>query len=225
MAKLFLFDIDGTLVQSSPHTAFIDSIKKLHGITIEDNHASYSGLTDKIILELMLEAQGWDSSKIKLHLPALLEEFERAHDGLFKKGSIRLLPGVKKLLVALQKRNASVGLITGNLESRAKKKLQDAGVWHYFKFGGYGSDPHDKRSDLVLIAVKKADFDIKDPNIYVVGDTPRDIEAAADAGVKNKIGVATGTSSIRELQAAGADVVFEDFADTSKVLRAFGLTE
>ena len=48
--------------------------------------------------------------------------------------------------------------------------------------------------------------------VYVVGDTPRDIAAAKAAGAVS-VGVATGTYSTQELAAAGATHVLRSLED------------
>ena len=53
----------------------------------------------------------------------------------------------------------------------------------------------------------------------VIGDTPLDVACAQASGARS-IAVATGSHSVEELRAAGADVVFEDFSDTDAVVHA-----
>ena len=48
--------------------------------------------------------------------------------------------------------------------------------------------------------------------VAVIGDTPSDVACGEALGVKS-IAVATGVHSLAELEAAGADLVFPDFAD------------
>ena len=55
-------------------------------------------------------------------------------------------------------------------------------------------------------------------NVFIMGDTPRDITAGKEAGIKT-IGIATGNYSKKQLENAGADFVFEDLKGTDKVLR------
>jgi phosphoglycolate phosphatase-like HAD superfamily hydrolase len=52
----------------------------------------------------------------------------------------------------------------------------------------------------------------------VIGDTPLDVACASFCGARS-IAVATGTHSVEELRAAGADVVMEDLGDTAQALR------
>jgi phosphoglycolate phosphatase-like HAD superfamily hydrolase len=138
---------------------------------------------------------------------------------------MKILPGVPELLRALKEKGVTLGLITGNVESVAKRKLEDAGLWQYFSAGGgFGSDPHDTRADLIEVAIAKAGFTGARASVYVVGDTPRNIFAAQEAGIKHTVGVANGFRKIQELIEAGAEVALEDFKDTKGTLFKLNIT-
>ena len=51
-------------------------------------------------------------------------------------------------------------------------------------------------------------FEVAD--VFVIGDTPRDIEAGRSAGFQT-VGVATGKYSVEQLSEAGADLSIRDF--------------
>ena len=59
-------------------------------------------------------------------------------------------------------------------------------------------------------------FDLREA--VVVGDTPDDIHCARVNGAR-ALAVATGRHSVEELREHGADAVFEDLSDTSRVVR------
>ena len=52
----------------------------------------------------------------------------------------------------------------------------------------------------------------------MIGDTPLDVACAVFSGARS-VAVATGSHSVEELRATGADVVLQDLADTEEVLR------
>lgn len=220
-----LFDVDSTLVYAPHNSAFAESIKSLHGLTVESEHGQFAGLTDQLILSALLHDKGWDDDRIKKHLPALVRELERLYITNFIKGSVRLVPGIKELLVALSQRNVVLGLMTGNLETIAKTKLEDVGIWHYFSVGGFGSDPHTKRSEIVQIAIQRSGMPANSSGIYIIGDTPRDIEAAREAGITHKVGLASGGHSVKDLKQSGADIILslDDLKDTHKTLIKLGV--
>src|SRR5260370_3120566 len=57
----------------------------------------------------------------------------------------KLLPGVLELLERLKTRKHLVlGLLTGNVSRGAQLKLGHYGVWHFFEFGAFADDHHDR---------------------------------------------------------------------------------
>ena len=113
-------------------------------------------------------------------------------------------------------------LLTGNVEANAELKVSAFGLdrWLDFELGAYGSDPHRARSDLVAIARDRAaERQGGTPDVVLVGDTTLDIKAARDGGAR-VVAVASGTTDLETLRAAGPDAVFPDLRDTERVLAA-----
>jgi phosphoglycolate phosphatase-like HAD superfamily hydrolase len=101
------------------------------------------------------------------------------------------------------------------MEGAARTKLMPGNLNRFFVFGAYGSDSPD-RAELTELAIAKATrlhAGLTAGQVFVVGDTPRDIEAAQAAGAVS-VGVATGHYSTTELQAAGADHVLGSLEET-----------
>jgi phosphoglycolate phosphatase-like HAD superfamily hydrolase len=147
----------------------------------------------------------------------LAEEIQ--HPGTGRK---EVLPGIREILAALEARDeVFVGLVTGNFEAGAQVKLGYFDLWRYFTCGAFGGDAAD-RNALVPFALERARGcglpDIADEDILVIGDTPHDVTCAHAAGAI-AVGVATGTSPVEELEAAGAQHVFQDLSDTQAFLR------
>lgn len=135
------------------------------------------------------------------------------------------LPGTAAALAGLADRGGVVqSVVTGNLPEIARHKLSafelDAHI--DFAIGGYGSlSAH--RPDLVThaaeLATAKHGTTFTPASVVIVGDTPHDIDAARSHGAF-AVGVATGRHGAAELRQAGADVVFDDLANTEEVLAA-----
>lgn len=233
MPNLFLFDIDGTLVMGVNDSTlsvgftedrFVLAIRNALGVEVKRDR-DFRGLTDYLILQAMLKDIGWDEGRIQSVMPQLLVELDNVHKQVFQSGSVKLLPGVEELLAALAARHETLGLLTGNLETIARRKLEMLGIWSFFSVGGYGSDPHETRADLVRLAMQRAGFEHRIQDVFLIGDTPKDIEAAGEAGIVNSVGVANGFRSVDELKTAGARITLEDFSDTARVLHAFGVEQ
>jgi phosphoglycolate phosphatase len=133
-----------------------------------------------------------------------------------------VMPGIRELLDALSDRDDFyMALLTGNYEAGARIKLEYFDLWRYFPCGAFG-DEAPNRNGLVPKAIARVaacsgpSFSAADA--VVIGDTPLDVACAAFAGARS-IAVATGSHTVEDLRAAGADVVMHDLSDTGEVLR------
>ena len=115
-----------------------------------------------------------------------------------------LMPGVRRDAQAPgTDRERLLGVATGNLEMIGWIKIEQAGLREWFRFGGF-SDQFPVRSDLIGDAASKArEMAGPQARVCVVGDTPRDIEAAHTNGLP-VIAVATGHFNFDELLEAEA---------------------
>ena len=219
---LVLWDIDGTLVNSAGHGrfAFEEAFQAVVGRDPE--WVEYAGRTDHQIALSMLEGS-------PERLPAVLEQLaDRLAD---RKEAIaadgHLYPGVPETLAALHERDGVVqSLLTGNIEANAAVKVGAFGLerWLDFEAGAYGSDPHERRSDLVAVARKRAAARYGETTgAVLVGDTPLDVLAAREAGAR-AVAVATGFAEIEALRESKPDALLQDLSDTDAAIRAITST-
>lgn len=107
-------------------------------------------------------------------------------------------------------------LVTGNVESTAKLKVQHTGLLDYFDLGGSGFGcEHADRAEIARRALERAE---NPERTVLVGDTPEDIRAAKANGMIS-IAVATGGFDFQTLKNAGADHVFQNFKDVNRLLK------
>jgi phosphoglycolate phosphatase len=216
---LVLWDIDGTLVNSAGHGrhAFDDAYRAVTGREPPDR-VEMAGRTDRQIALSLLD--GLHESLPHL-LDELVEALKRRAPNI--RGEGHALPGAEAALEAIAGREATVqSLLTGNLAANAALKLGAFGLerWLDLEAGGYGSDPHEQRSDLVAVARERAAAKYSPAvDTVLIGDTPLDVRAAHEAGAR-AVAVASGPYGVDELRAAGADSVLEDLTDTASVLAA-----
>jgi phosphoglycolate phosphatase-like HAD superfamily hydrolase len=138
-----------------------------------------------------------------------------------------VMPGVRRLLERLSGRpDVHLGLLTGNYRAAAQLKLEYFDLWRYFRGGAFGDDAPDRNALLPRAVAHVAGCGgpcVPACDAIVIGDTPLDVACAQASGARS-IAVATGSHSVEELRACGADVVFEDLSDTSAVLTALLLS-
>ncbi len=126
------------------------------------------------------------------------------------------MPGVEEVLRHLAQKGALLGVASGNLEAIGWIKIEKAGLREWFRFGGF-SDHFPIRAELIAHAARKArelagPEARPQPKICVVGDTPRDIEAAR-ANSLPVIAVATGKCSFDELAKCQPEACVSSLAD------------
>jgi phosphoglycolate phosphatase len=213
--RALLFDIDGTLTRSAG--AGTRALAAALGARVraadELRKMRLDGMTDRGIARALLAAERHESPNdvSDADIDAVLAQYLTALEKECAAKSYVALPGVSELLQRLAARSDVIlGLCTGNLEQGARLKLRCAGLWEYFRFGGYASDA-EPRPDIVRIAWTRA-RELGARQGLVIGDTPRDILAAHEAGLP-ACGVATGRWSVHDLATHGPEVLLNDFAD------------
>lgn len=215
---LVLWDVDGTLVHSAGHGryAFEDAFEAVVGRTPE--RVDYAGRTDHQIALSMLNGS---SEQLPDVLEQLVVKLAERKDAIAAEG--RLYPGVPETLAALHEADGVINsLLTGNLEANAAVKVGAFGLkrWLDFGAGAYGSDPHERRSDLVAIARRRAATLHGEPtDVVLVGDTPLDVLAAREGGAR-AVAVATGFADLDSLRASEPDALLQDLSDTEAAIRA-----
>jgi len=214
--KLLLWDIDGTLMHSdrAGERALNTALKRVFNIPVRPIQVDMAGRTDRYIAEGILRAHNLEPTQENLHdffegyVDALAEEMPR--------GKPRILDGVAAILEAVAARpDLAQGLLTGNLESSACIKLTHFDVWDYFPFGAYADDAA-VRNDLGPHALRRArdhhTCAFAPGDVFVIGDTPHDIECGRAIGA-HTIAVATGHYSVAELTAHRPEVVLASLED------------
>lgn len=222
-AKLFLFDIDGTLLSTARagEHALRLGFKERFGVDDDLSSISFAGSTDSSIARQMFAAHGIEPTAE--NIADLLDGYVHHLARELPRREGRILPGIVALLEALHGRDDCVlGLLTGNIERGARLKLSHYGVWDFFEFGAYADD-HTDRNKLGPVAreraVEKHGISFEAADIFVLGDTPKDVDCARAAGFV-AVAIATGKYSREELAAHAPDFLFDDLADTAGVLRA-----
>ncbi len=222
--KLILFDIDKTLVDEmvrdgNPWKLAFKSVYSVDcDVTVSS--ANTHGMTHKQIAIETLKNNGFKEDNILEKLDFFIETFEKFYKKSLENGRISLFPKIPELLQKLSDEGHILGLITGNTRIIAFAKLKKAGIDRFFTIGGFGDDSPN-REELIKFALNRAkenhSFQFDDKNVFVIGDTPKDISAAKKFHLKT-IGVATGLYSKQNLFDVGADFVLDNLQDIEKVL-------
>jgi phosphoglycolate phosphatase-like HAD superfamily hydrolase len=225
MPKLFLFDVDLTLIDTdrAGSRALASAFEELYGVAQAFTGIPFAGRTDSSIVADAFSRHGIDHNTDAHTMKHFMEAyFEHLTNTLVNSPNGRVLPGVNKLLQALNNQpGVSLGLTTGNFRRSALMKLEHYGLSDFFVEGGFGDDSPD-RNELVAIAIdrmnKKLGHDHSPNDIIVVGDTPHDI-TSGKANNTTTVAVATGYSTMEELAAYHPTHLFADLTDVERVIK------
>lgn len=223
---LVLFDIDNTLMKTptSHRDAFFTAIKNIYGVNTGFAGLNPHGMTDRQIISEVLKINGVEEQTIDEGMEKCLRDMAEIFIRNVVNENLVILEGVADLLKELHNRSVLMGLVTGNVEAIAWAKLKITGVSHYFKMGGFGSDDS-SRANLVRLAVGRAvkDFGFySGGDVFLFGDTPKDVIAGKEAGVQT-VAVATGIFSRGELSRSNPDYIYENLGEISSITKNLGL--
>jgi phosphoglycolate phosphatase-like HAD superfamily hydrolase len=225
---LLLFDIDGTLVRDRPLThqdALTEAAVEVFGLRVGDGKSPVRdvepwGKTDRQILRDVLERAGleapsgddvrrWERVACEAYVQLEVDDAAGRH------------AETGAALARLRDAGHALALVTGNLEPIARRKLALRGLAGFFPEGqgGFGSDA-DLRPELVPIARARAgatDGPHPREHTVLIGDTPRDVEAASADGVRC-IAVIGERFSGDVLRAAGATATVSSIPEVEAAL-------
>ncbi len=210
---MVLFDVDGTLITcgGAGRRAMEEAFAEVCGRT-DVCGFSFGGGTDRAIARRGLSNAGLEPDEAAID-DLLARYLTHLEPHLQRSEGFAVLPGVEPLIASLTVvEGLALGLGTGNVERGARAKLRRGRIEAPFDFGGFGCD-HEERARLIDAGARRGAARLglarEACHVIVVGDTPRDVEAAHAVGAEC-IAVATGSYDAASLQATGAALVVED---------------
>ena len=199
---ILFWDIDGTLLTTAKAGVFAweDAVREFTGRDdFQLAQLRIAGMTDYQIAVKTFETLGIDADEV------LLRRFVDRYGELLpsslprKKG--RVLPNVREILEHLRERSdVRSYLLTGNTRAGATAKLTHYDLIQFFPDGAFAEDTG-ARSSIAsrALALARQTGPVNGDRVFVIGDTPHDIECARAIDAKT-IAVATGGYSAAELK-------------------------
>lgn len=225
MARLALFDIDGTILRDDgmAREAYAIALREIYGHERSLRTYDFSGLTDPQITRIVLGDAGYAEDAISRGLDELWPVYLREMRARVSAQRVRLMPGIVALLERLRREEGVVlGLLTGNIEPGARIKLGAHALNDYFAFGAFGSDS-EVRAELPPIATRRATEatgrSFAPADVVIIGDSIHDVRCAAPHGATS-IAVPTGPTPAEALIAERPTHFFETLEPTGALLDA-----
>ncbi len=219
MIVLF-WDIDGTLLTTAKAGVFAweDAVRELTGREFELVRMRIAGLTDYQIAARTFETLGIETDA--QFLRRFVDRYGELLPASLPRKQGKVLPNVREIMEQLHGRpDVRSYLLTGNTRAGARAKLTHYNLIHYFPDGAFAEDTGERTSIAVrAMELAKQAGDVAESGVFVIGDTPHDVECARAINART-IAVATGGYTIQELQAYHPWRVFSELPPVDEFIR------
>jgi len=220
------WDIDGTLLTTARAgiLAWEDAVHEVANVTLDLDDFKTAGLLDTDIAERLLQLAERPNNPDGVR--ALCDAYIAALPTRLGARRGAVLPNVRAIVSALHLRtDVRQYLLTGNLREGALAKLRHYGLDDLLEAGAFADDARGRaaiaRRALDLARVAEGGM-LHPDRMYVIGDTPHDVECGQAIGTRT-IGVATGAHTSDQLRAVGAWLVLERLPPPGEFLSMLGL--
>lgn len=215
MKKAILFDLDGTLIDSTE--AILESFYHSLGV-----HALGLKVTDAMITEqighplsVMFDAVGVPKALNEMHILSY-----KAYYRTIACDKTVLLPGAREAIEEARE-FARLGIVTTKTAEYSREILEHLGVMHHFEaLVGFehveNLKPHPEPIWKAMEQMQLSGMDV-----WMIGDTRLDIEASLRAGIEC-VAVSTGYDNKEQLQTL-TDIIKSDVLEAVRYIGKRGL--
>jgi phosphoglycolate phosphatase len=208
MNRVILFDLDGTLIDST------DAIVQSFGVAFE-HFGSQKPMRQDIIshighpLEYMFKELGVEHNKIDEHVIRYKQNYQ-----LISKEMTTLLPDALSA-IKLASKHARLGVVTTKTGSYSRIILEHLGVMSYFETLIGREDVTNPKPHPEPILRAMSHFG--DAEFWMIGDTTMDIDSANNAGI-NSVGVLCGYGTNDELEKVTNNISDNSLGAVKKII-------
>ena len=220
--KLFLFDIDGTLISPGgvSRGLLAKAISHETRQNVELGYNDVAGFTDRNITRHALArldhgrlvSETLLNSILDAYVDSMKIEFTESDEPFIYKDCVALLDAVEGA-------GHATSLLTGNMKSVSKIKSEKFGLWDRFRFGIF-ADAAEEKLSMPLLAREKA-WDVmaesyRLENMILVGDTVQDAEAATENECQSVI-VCRKPEKRELIQSANPTYLVDNLSDQERI--------
>ena len=209
--KLILFDLDGTLIQST-------------GIIVEVFKMTFQTFFPKVTLtdEKLTSFLGqtlWQTFGEYTSDKTLIEDmfvYYRDKSEALINESLEAYPNAKETMQYLKDHGCKIGVVTSKMNQVAKRHLEITQLWAYVDtLVGYDDvDNHKPHPDPLLKAIKT--FDLEPSDAIYIGDHENDIKAAKKAGMASC--AVTYSFRLEQMLSEFPDYVIDDLSNLEDII-------
>lgn len=209
-----LFDLDGTLVDSSETIAACIAFSLQQLGLAADCRTPLRSMIGLPLLDIYREHYGLQDAQAQ----AAIDIYRARYDALAQAGT-RVYENVHSVLAALQEIGLRLFLATVKPAPIAENVLRDLELRDYFEGVAGSSMDHRLRSKAAIIGYVLHNWGLQPSHSLMVGDRRQDIEGARANGLRS-IAVDYGFGSPEELQAAAPDHLVKNAREIPPIIAA-----
>jgi phosphonatase-like hydrolase len=219
--RLVIFDIAGTIIED--HGEVLDSFSRAlkgNGIMFtEDELREWKGASKREVIRHFVERQFGGDSRNQEKIEAAYINFRSRLDSEYRQRGVSPVPGAAATFAWLRERDIEIATTTGFYRELNELILDRTGWGEIFRTSVSSSDVARGRPapDMILRAMATTGI-TKPAQVINVGDTPLDLQAGTNAGVRGVIGVLTGAHGRERLQREPHTHILSSVADLPSLI-------
>lgn len=212
MKRLIVYDLDGTLLDTSQELAHANAYVLSHLGASRERLEEVQAFVGHGMRDLV----AWG---LKRDDPALVEEagtLFAAYYARYAGGHSRLYPAALQVLEYFKDRAQAV--LTDRPNPFASELMETLGISRYFVDIVTGDSPYPRKPDPAGLRALIAEANVIPEDTLLIGDSPLDIEAGRRAGVFT-VAVSHGMNPVSVLRAAAPDALVDDLVQLRKLAK------
>lgn len=218
--KAVLFDLDGTLIDSSE--GIIKSVRyalSYYGMEETDTDKLYQFIGPPLS-DSFQKIYGFSREQAVEAVEVYRQRYNKT--GIFE---CRLYPGVEECIRTLRKQGLRIGMASSKPEQSCRRILEHFGILSLFDevVGATFDGTRERKEDVLREAFRRWE-DLSLSQMCLIGDTVYDVAGAAAAGI-DCIAVTYGFGDVEQMKQAGAAAVCEQICQLPQLIQALEAAE
>lgn len=211
--KAILFDLDGTLIDSSEGITKSTQYALAHYGIIENDLSKFYKFIGPPLVVSFKKYYDFSEEQAVEAVAVYRERYNKI--GLFE---CSLYPGVRECIEKLKAQGYLIGMASSKPEVSCRRILEHFGILELFDdVVGATFDGRIDTKEEVLNEVMRRWSDVPKDGMCLIGDTMFDVEGANQVGIRT-VAVTFGFGNVQEMVEAGAVAVCDDMEELPEIV-------
>lgn len=211
--KAILFDLDGTLIDSSEGITKSTQYALAHYGIIENDLSKFYKFIGPPLVASFKKYYDFPEEQAVEAVAVYRERYNKI--GLFE---CSLYPGVRECIEKLKAQGYLIGMASSKPEVSCRRILEHFGILELFDdVVGATFDGRIDTKEEVLNEVMRRWSDVPKDEMCLIGDTMFDVEGANQVGIRT-VAVTFGFGNVQEMVEAGAVAVCDDMEELPEIV-------